>query len=186
MDKVNQWSEELNRLAEIVEKTNLVKTIKWGAPVYTHNGKNILSFGGFKNYFTLWFYGGVFLKDQDKVLINAQDGKTKSLRQWRFNSMDEIDEKKILAYISEAVKNSEEGKVMKPAKFRAVEVPGILQKALDAYIKFKAAFEKLTPGRQKEYNLYIAEARQEKTKSTRLEKIKPMILNGVGLNDKYK
>jgi uncharacterized protein YdeI (YjbR/CyaY-like superfamily) len=75
---------------------------------------------------------------------------------------------------------------MKPAKFRAVEVPGILQKALDADIKFKAAFEKLTPGRQKEYNLYIGEARQEKTKSTRLEKIKPMILNGVGLNDKYK
>ncbi len=50
----------------------------------------------------------------------------------------------------------------------------------------KSAFEKLTPGKQKEYNLYIDEAKQEKTKISRIEKIKPLILEGKGLHDKYK
>lgn len=186
MDKINQWSEELSRLVEIIEKTGLTKTIKWGAPVYTHNGKNIVSFAGFKNHFTLWFYDGVFLKDKYKVLINAQEGKTKSLRQWRFHSIQEIDENKILAYIQEAIKNSEEGKTLKPEKFKAVEIPEILKIELASDQNLNSAFKNLTPGKQKEYNLYIEEAKQEKTKKSRLEKIKPMILNGIGLNDQYK
>ncbi|HLV46816.1 MAG TPA: DUF1801 domain-containing protein, partial [Flavobacterium sp.] len=109
MDKINHWNEELNLLTEIVEKSGLVKTIKWGAPVYTYKGKNIISFGGFKNYFALWFYNDVFLKDPYKVLVSAQ-ARTKALRQWRFHSIDEIDEKIILEYIVESIKNSEEGK----------------------------------------------------------------------------
>jgi len=61
----------------------------------TYNGKGMWSInGGFKNYFTIWFYNGVFLKDKYKLLVTASEGKTKSLRQWRFTSMDEIDEKK--------------------------------------------------------------------------------------------
>jgi uncharacterized protein YdeI (YjbR/CyaY-like superfamily) len=33
---------------------------------------------------------------------------------------------------------------------------------------------------------YINEAKQEKTKLSRLEKIKPMILSNIGLHDKYR
>ncbi|WP_236458895.1 MULTISPECIES: YdeI/OmpD-associated family protein [Flavobacterium] len=33
---------------------------------------------------------------------------------------------------------------------------------------------------------YIETAKQEKTKLSRLEKIKPMIMKNIGLNDKYK
>ncbi|MFV0304796.1 MAG: YdeI/OmpD-associated family protein [Moheibacter sp.] len=186
MDKANKWNEELNRLTEIVEKTNLVKTIKWGTPVYTHKGKNIVAFTGFKNHFAIWFYNGVFLSDQKKVLINAQKEKTKALRQWRFTSIDEIDETTILTYIKEAIKNSETGKEFKPTKFKSVPIPDLLQNELNSNTKLKTAFEQLTPGKQKEYNLYINEAKQEKTKLSRIEKIKPLILNGVGLHDKYK
>lgn len=162
------------------------KSIKWGAEVFTHDGKNIVSYGGFKNYFTIWFYNGVFLKDPYKVLVNAQEGKTKSLRQWRFTSADEIDEKKILEYVNEAIDLEKKGLKIKPAKFKAVPVPELFQNEFEKDKNMKAAFEKLTPGKQKEYNLFIDEAKQEKTKAARIEKIKPMILNGIGLNDKYK
>lgn len=185
MDKINHWNEELNLLTEIVEKSGLEKTIKWGAPVYTHKGKNIISFGGFKNHFALWFYNGVFLKDPYKVLVSAQE-RTKALRQWRFHSIDEIDEKIILEYIEESVENSEKGKEIKPEKFKSVPVPELLLNELNSNEKLKSSFEKLTPGKQKEYNLYIEEAKQEKTKLARIEKIKPLILNDLGLNDKYK
>jgi uncharacterized protein YdeI (YjbR/CyaY-like superfamily) len=73
-------------------------------PVYTYNGKNIFGITGFKNHFAIWFYKGVDLKDNGKVLVNAQEGITKSLRQWRFTSKSEINEKLILEYIEEAKK----------------------------------------------------------------------------------
>lgn len=185
MDKIQCWEKELEALAQIIGKTELTETVKWGAPVYTYNGKNIVGFVGFKNHFTLWFYNGVFLKDPYNVLVSAQE-KTKSLRQWKFNSLNEMDEARILEYINEAIENAKEGKAIKPEKFKPVAVPPLLQNELEQDKNLKSAFEKLSPGKQKEYNLYIEEAKQEKTKLTRLQKIKPMILYGIGLNDKYK
>lgn len=103
-DKVNHWAAELEILQIIISKTNLAETIKWGTPVYTFNGKNVVGINGFKNHFALWFYKGVELKDDAKVLVNAQEGITKSLRQWRFTSKSEINEKLILEYIQEAIR----------------------------------------------------------------------------------
>ena len=40
-DKQNQWSEEIELLKSIVNKTNLVETTKWGGIVYTYNDKNV-------------------------------------------------------------------------------------------------------------------------------------------------
>ena len=116
----HQWTEEVAILSAIIDKTPLDKTTKWGSDVYTYNGKNVVSCGGFKNFFTLWFYNGVFLEDPYKVLISASEGQTKSLRQWRFTSKEEIDEKKILAYIHEAIETEKKGLKIKPAKFIAV------------------------------------------------------------------
>lgn len=64
MQQNKQWQEELSILASIIEKANLEKAIKWGSEVFTYNGKNVISYGGFKNYFALWFFNGVFLKRQ--------------------------------------------------------------------------------------------------------------------------
>ena len=61
--------------------------------------KNVAGLAGFKSYFGIWFFNGVFLKDEQGILISAQDGKTKSLRQWRFYSIDDIEEKLISSLI---------------------------------------------------------------------------------------
>lgn len=95
----DKWKEELGILKGIFSKLPLEKTVKWGADVFTYEGKNIVSCYGFKDYFTIFFYNGVFLTDPYKVLINAQEGKTKTLRHWRFNSQAEISEEKIIAYV---------------------------------------------------------------------------------------
>jgi uncharacterized protein YdeI (YjbR/CyaY-like superfamily) len=68
----------------------MTETVKWGVPVYTIEGKNIVGIAGFKAYVGLWFFQGAMLKDKKKKLINAQDGKTKALRQCRLNSVKEI------------------------------------------------------------------------------------------------
>ena len=181
----DQWPEELDFLKSIINKTGLTETIKWGASTYTYNGKNVLGISGFKGYFTIWFYKGVFMKDEAKVLINAQEGTTKSLRQWRFTSKEEIHEKLLLQYINEAIGVEKAGLQVKPEK-REFPIPPLLQKELDASPQLAAAFAKFTPYKQKEFNEYAGTAKREETILSRIEKIKPMILEGRGLNDKYR
>jgi uncharacterized protein YdeI (YjbR/CyaY-like superfamily) len=179
------WDEAIAQLRAIVLKTELVEAQKWGGEVYTLNNKNVIGIGGFKNYFALWFFNGVFLKDEAKVLVNANEGVTKALRQWRFTSTAELDEKLILRYLNEAIANEKAGLSIKPEKKEAMQCD-FFQAALDKNTALKSALEKLTPFKQKEYWEYMATAKQEKTKVTRLEKITPMILEGKGFNDKYR
>lgn len=182
----DKWEEELGILKGIFSKLPLEKTVKWGADVFTYEGKNIVSCYGFKDYFTIFFYNGVFLTDPYKVLINAQEGKTKTLRHWRFNSQAEISEEKIIAYVNEAIEIAKKGLTVKPEKFKALPIPELLEKEFNQNSELKSCFDKLTPGKQKEYIVYLNEPKQEKTKLSRLEKIKPVIIVGKGLNDKYK
>lgn len=116
MDMINHWGNELDILKAIIAKTELTETNKWGGCVYVLDNKNIVGVGGFKKFFTLWFFNGAYLKDEKKRLVNANEGVTKSLRQWRFTSKEEILEDEILAYILEAIQNEKEGKIIKPKK----------------------------------------------------------------------
>ena len=182
----DKWTDAEEFMQQLIVKTNLIKTFKWGTYVYTYNGKNVIGWGGFKDFFSLWFYNGVFLEDPEKVLISASEGKTKALRQWRFTNVKDMDEQKILAFINESIQTIKDGKEIKPAKPTVKKADGLLKTTLENDKTLKKAFDSLTPGKQKEYIEYISEAKQEKTKLSRLEKIKPLILDNKGLNDKYK
>ncbi len=180
------WKKELEQLRNILLKTELVETVKWSMPTYTINGKNVVGMASFKNYFGLWFFQGVFLKDTAKVLVNAQEQKTKALRQWRFYSAKEVQESLILVYVNEAIENQKQGKVLAKASATPLEVPELLRVACNQDAELYSNFKTLTPYKQKEYCEYIATAKRESTKQSRLEKIIPMIKNGSGLHDKYR
>ena len=184
-NKTNQWSEELELLHSILRKTPLIEMTKWGGPVYTHNEKNVVGIGGFKSYFGIWFFNGVFLKDEKNLLINAQEGTTKALRQMRFQTKEEIDEKTILAYVTEAIAIEEKGLAIKKEKKETV-ISEFFENFLNENLVLKKQFESLSPYKQREYLEFIDTAKQEKTKLARLEKIKPLLAEGKGLNDKYR
>jgi uncharacterized protein YdeI (YjbR/CyaY-like superfamily) len=184
-NKNGLWIEELALLRAILVKTPLEVATKWGGDVYSFKGKNVVGIAGFKNYLTIWFFNGVFLQDPKKVLVNAQDVVTKALRQWRFYSKDDIDEKLILTYTNEAIENEKLGKKLAAVKKETI-FSDFFQKELGADLELKKGFEKLTPGRQREYVEHIETAKREETKIARMEKIKPMIFSGLGLHDKYK
>lgn len=185
IQKKKQWSDELQLLRKWLNEMEVEETLKWGAPVYAVDGKNVIGIGAFKSYVGLWFFQGVFLKDEKGLLINAQENKTKALRQMRFQSMEEMDEKIIKTYIQEAIDNQKAGRELKPEKHK-LQVPELLQEELKGNAKLSAQFEKLNPGKQKEYANYISDAKRESTKISRLKKITPMILEGIGLNDQYR
>lgn len=186
MNNSEKWQKELEFLSDLIHRTELEKTRKWENDVYTIKNRNVLMFGSFKNYVSVWFFNGVFLKDPYQVLVNAQEGKTKALRHWQFTSIDEIEAAKIMEYIQEAIENEKKGLRWKPEKSEEVEIPKVLEDALNADKNLKIAFEALATFKQKEYVEHIFTAKREVTKLSRLEKIKPLIFDGVGLNDKYR
>ena len=101
--KKQPFREGLLRLREIVKTTKLSETLKWGAPTYTVNNKNVIGILAFKNHFGIWFYHGSLLKDASQILENAQEGKTKFMGHWKFTSLEDINEPLILSYINEAI-----------------------------------------------------------------------------------
>ncbi|MCL9807073.1 DUF1801 domain-containing protein [Flavobacterium amniphilum] len=178
------WEKEIDFLKSIINQTSLVETTKWGGIVYTYKDKNVIGVGGFKSYFGIWFFNGVFLKDKANLLVSGNE-TTKALRQMRFNSLAEVDEKTVLTYIKEAIELEEKGLKHKPEKSPLV-LSEYFETFLNADKAIKEAFETFSLTKKKEFAEYIDTAKQEQTKLTRLEKIKPMILEGIGLNDKYR
>ena len=186
MQQKDKWSEELTAIRAVLDIPEFNSAVKWGAEVFTYDGRNVVSYGGFKHYFAIWFFNGVFLGDPYQVLVNASEGKTKSLRQWRFNNLDEIDRTKILEYLYEAIEIEKKGLKIPAEKQANLVVDGLLKDELENNPQLRLSFDQLTLGKRKEYLEFINAAKQEKTKWSRLEKIKPMIVSGIGLNDKYK
>jgi len=185
ISKHPEWHDELCLLREIVLGTEMEEFIKWGIPVYTIGGKNVIGLGAFKSYVGIWFYQGVFLEDKAQVLINAQEGKTKAMRHWKFSSIDDIDTSLVKPYIEEAIANQKAGKEVKPQK-RPLIIPKLLAEAMNLDRVFASSFDALSLSLKREFADYISDAKRDETKRSRLEKIKPMILKGIGLNDKYR
>ena len=157
--KHSQWREILTVLRGVLLSTGLEETIKWGVPVYTLGGKNVVGLTAFKNFSALWFFQGALLQDKSGVLVNAQEGKTRAQRQWRFESIDEIDEIRVKAYVLEAMENQKQGRLIKPASKKAFSLPVELSEAFDANPQIKTAFETLAPYKRREYAEYISEAK---------------------------
>lgn len=179
------WTDALDKLRGLLLRTELNEELKWGAPYYTLNKKHVVGIAAFKQYVGLWFINGVFLVDEGKFLVNAGENQTKGLRQWRFNSVDEIDEDLVYAYILEAIENQKLGKEIKPQR-KPLIIPEKLNQALNTDENLKLAFDALSRGKQIEYADHIGSAKQDATRINRLRKCVPMILKGIGLNDKYR
>lgn len=186
IDSNEMWNKELVLLRKILQSTGMEETIKWGFPVYTFEGKNIVGLGSFKSYVGLWFYQGVFLKDKHKKLQNAQEGKTKAMRQWRFSNAKEIDKKLVLEYLAEAIENQKQGKEVKVERNKPINIPSKLEAAFKEDKILKKQFDALSLGKRRDFAEYIDAAKREATKDKRLLKIIPMIKELKGLNDQYK
>ncbi|GJM12849.1 MAG: hypothetical protein DHS20C12_12520 [Pseudohongiella sp.] len=185
IEKHKKWEAQLQLARSILNENDLVETVKWGSPCYTLDNAILISLVGFKNHCAIWFHQGVFLKDAKSILINAQQGTTKGMRQWRIEEGDRINKSLIKAYVKETIANHRAGKKIAPAK-KTLNKPVELEAALKKEKKLKMAFDALTPGKQREYADHISSAKQEKTRLARMEKAAPLILKGIGLNDKYK
>jgi uncharacterized protein YdeI (YjbR/CyaY-like superfamily) len=114
-----------------------------------------------------------------------QTENVQSARQIRFTDGKQIAKLKsvIKAYIREAIEVEKAGLKVDFKKTEEFAMPEEFRSELDADPSLQAAFETLTPGRQKGYLLYFSGAKQAKTRLARVEKCIPRILDGLGLDD---
>lgn len=182
--QAKEWQKELKALRRIVLDCELSEEVKWGQPCYTDQGRNIALIHGFKEYCALLFFNGALLKDPEDILIQ-QTENVQAGRQIRFTSVREIVELEAVlkAYVHEAIEAERSGLKVKKKKHSEFKVPQELQQQFDEIRELKAAFDALTPGRQRAYILYFSGAKQSKTRESRIEKCMQRILDGKGLND---
>jgi len=181
--KAKTWQEESEKLRAILLDCPLTEELKWGQPCYTLQGKNIVLIGGFKHYVTLLFFKGALLSDPRRILVAP--GQLQAGRQIRFTSLQEIVamETILKTYIYEAIEVENAGLKVALKKHSDYIVPQELQNKLDERPALKAAFEALTPGRQRAYMFHVSSAKQSKTRESRVENCMKQILDGKGLND---
>lgn len=183
-NKAQKWQEEFEQLRVIVLDTGLNEELKWGQPCYTFQKSNVVLIHGFKEYCALLFFKGALLADPNSILIK-QTAHVQGPRQIRFTSVGEIMEMApiLKAYIYEAIEVEKAGLKVELKKTEDFAMAAEFQYKLDKIPALKAAFEALTPGRQRGYMLYFSQAKQSKTREARVEKYIPHILNGKGIDD---
>jgi uncharacterized protein YdeI (YjbR/CyaY-like superfamily) len=183
--KVHHWKEELMMLRHIVLECGLEEEIKWGVPCYTLDDKNVVVVSAFKDYASISFFKGVLLKDEEKLLA-AHGEHSQSARLIKFTKPEQITQQEDLLkkYILEAVALEQSGAKVEFKK-QLEPMPEELEEALANDAALNNAFFKLTPGRQRGYIIYFSQPKQSQTRLSRIEKCRQMIMDGVGLNDKY-
>ena len=182
--KSSKWQEAYNELRDIVLSFELKEDLKWGCPCYTIDNNNVVLIHGFKDYCALLFMKGAIMEDPKSILVQ-QTENVQSSRQIRFKTLDEIiNQKDVLkSYIKNAIEIEKSGVKIEMKKTTDYKIPDEFQSALNEMSELKTAFENLSPGRQNGYLLYFFSAKQSKTRSQRIEKYIPKIIDGKGLKD---
>ncbi|MGB5757637.1 MAG: DUF1801 domain-containing protein [Acidimicrobiales bacterium] len=183
ISRSNRWQEELIDLRPILLSGGLTEEIKWGKPCYSYEGSNIAILQEMKDFLALMFFKGALLEDAAGVL-EEQGPNSRSARRIQFTSVDDVARlaDTVKAYIEEAIDVDQAGLEVGPAP--ELLLVDELQHRLDQDPALKAAFDKLTPGRQREYNLYFSGAKQAKTRQARIDKHAQKILDGKGLRER--
>lgn len=185
LNKAKKWQEEMEKLRMLLLDCGLKEELKWGKPCYTFEKSNIVIIQGFKEFCALMFFKGALLKDPEAILKKPGEN-SQAARRIPFTGVQEITELEpvLRAYIFEAVELEKTGLKVNFEKNRALIFPEEFQNKLEESPDLKAAFNRLTPGRQRAYNLYFSAPKRSETRTSRIEKCIPQILKGKGLNDR--
>ncbi len=182
--KAQKWQAEIEALRSLVLDCGLTEELKWRAPCYTFKGVNMVMIAPFKNYCALSFIKGVLLADTHHLLVSPGEN-SQSVRFAKFvNTADILKQKQNLkAYIYEAIAAEDAGLKVALKENTDLVLPTELIQLFVENPNLKNAFEALTPGRQRAYNIHFTAAKQSQTRTTRIKKCIPKILAGKGFND---
>jgi uncharacterized protein YdeI (YjbR/CyaY-like superfamily) len=183
ISRSERWPEEMSRLRPILLDSGLTEEIKWRKPCYTHDGANVAIVQEMNDFLALMFFKGALLEDPDDVL-EEQGPNSRSARRIELRSVEDVERLAgtIASYLTEAIDVEEAGLEVDPPP--ELEPVAELRERMEREPEFKEAFEALTPGRQREYNLFFSDAKRPETRMARIDRCAPKILARRGLRDR--
>lgn len=180
------WRDELAELRRIVLECGLTEEVKWGAPCFTADGGNVVILGALKDVCCLSFFKGVLLSDPEGILV-APGENSRSGRLIPFTGVDQVlaREATLKAYVREAADLERSGARVDFAKDRdEIAIPDELRREFSENSGFEDAWDALTPGRRRGWLLQFTGAKQSATRTSRIRRAMPRILDGKGLHDR--
>ena len=182
--KVHFWPQEMQLLRMLLLESGLKEEVKWGVPCYTLGKANVIILAALKESCTLSFFKGALLKDPH-ALLEKPGENSQAGRMIRFTSPARVRELEFIVaeYIQEAIEVEQQGLKVPSQKVSDLELPQELLDKFEEDPSFKAAFEALSPGRQRGYLLHFSQAKQSKTKANRIEASIPRIRMGKGMGE---
>ena len=105
------------------------------------------------------------------------------MKKWyKFVQINDL-ESNLKDYIKEMIELEKSGAKVTFKKIEEQKLPEELEEMFNQDKDFENAFKALTPGRQRAYLLHFSSAKQSSTRIARIEKAKPQIFAGKGLNE---
>lgn len=152
------------------------ETIKWGAPSFSHQGRNLCGIAAFKAHVACFVHGGA-----------KPEGGAGMGEFGKMQSMTDLPSKAALAKPLKArMKIIEAGPAGKPTAVKPPpEVPPDLAKALKASKPAAATFKALPPSGQRDYVTWITEAKRAETRAQRVAQAAEWLAEGKPRNWKY-
>ena len=155
-------------------------------PSFEYKGM-LCGFASFKQHCTFGFWKASLMKD--KVLMENARSESAMGHLGRITSLKDLpSDKKITAWIKEAMKLNEEGKKVvkaKPVVKKDLVIPAYIPTAIKKNKKAWGVFEKFSPSAKKDYVEWIDEAKSEETRNKRLLQAIEWMAEGKPRNWKY-
>ena len=180
----------LNHIRELVHAAcpEVEEKMKWSFPHFDYKGEMFCSMAAFKEHCAFGFWKAALMKDP--VLVENARSESAMGHLGRIGSLKELpSDKKMTAWIKEAMKLNEQGIKLppriKPLVKKEMAVPDVMKKALSKNKKASQQFEAASYSYKKEYIMWIEEAKTEETRDKRLATAIEWIAEGKGRNWKY-
>lgn len=154
----------LERLRALVHEgcPGVTETIKWGMPAFEYRGP-LANMAAFKQHATFGFWKGKLIVGGKPESAMGQFGRITTLA-------DLPAKRQILAWVKQAAKLNEQGvKLERTVRARPrIATPPALLAALRKVPKALAHYRAFAPSHQREYNEWIASAKQDETRARRI------------------
>jgi len=145
--------------------------MKWSFPHFDYKGEMMCSMAAFKQHAVMSFWKAALMKDA--ALLETARSEVAMGHLGRITSLKEMPtDKKLTAYIKEAMKLNELGKKLpsrtKPAEKKELDIPEYFLKALKKNKTAFQTFEAFSYSHKKEYLEWITGAKTGETRNKRI------------------
>lgn len=174
----------LSALRRLLVEQGLEETVRWGQPAYTLDGHNVVLLGVLRDDTVVSFFRGALLDDPQGMLVQPGENSRKT-RYLRIPDLEALAtmEPALRRFLAAAMDDVRAGRRVPDLDPDDLVLIGEIQAVLDDDPVLADAFEALTPGRRRAYNLIVGQARQSATRTRRILSFKERILAGKGPQD---